>query len=414
MNTIAEVSKTGMAIEQAVRIIDTAMPKGQNLSHEYDYAMSAPLYNLAHSGIEIGLKALIRQLYGDHPGGHNLRNLFRKLKGKDPKRARSLEDTFTDIVNFYTIDTGRWVHFQSLDSYFMEYGSEKLFQAYRYWAIENKDMHHIPLIVHRELLTWLGDYCLWGNQRLTSRRVEYRVRWGVTKGIEKHINHCEICYKNSQNPLQCLMQIQDSSKNEISAKLSDVYYHNSNNGNDECINQALRDIVQHLEESDDPAVQYYVSRLKDLPKGSIPVPDDIELVVNPAGVVRIRNGVTLGTVSQQVDGIWRAQTYWLNVNPKYAKTMDDAMHWILDVSTEIVTVSVDGGPYRSMRAMSPVLLFRSSSENGPWSPYEMKFAVSPHELSVNQHINVKANRYGIIQTAEGIVSTVNGEEVKWG
>ncbi len=44
MTTINEVSKTGMAIDQARGIIDKTMPQVQDLVPEYEYAKRMPLY----------------------------------------------------------------------------------------------------------------------------------------------------------------------------------------------------------------------------------------------------------------------------------------------------------------------------------------------------------------------------------
>ena len=114
-------------------------------SSEYANAKWAPLYALAHWGIENGLKALILQAVGQHPRGHDLYELFRLLESKDASKAKNLEHAFADIANFYTIDVDRWVHFQSLKPYLREFGKDELYEKFRYWALEDKGLYHIPL-----------------------------------------------------------------------------------------------------------------------------------------------------------------------------------------------------------------------------------------------------------------------------
>ena len=413
MTTIDEVQKTGMAIEQARKIIDKAMPQGQDLLPEYDYAMRAPLYNLAHSGIENGIKALIRQVKGCHPGGHNLKNLFRKLKGIASQKARSLEDAFTDIVNFYTIDTGRWMHFQSLDSYFKEYGSEELFEAYRYWALENKCMHHIPLFVHRELLAWLGDYCQWGNRTVTSQRVKQIVLHDVAKGVGKHINRCDICYGKTPGPPIPIPQRSHLSCIQLFRRLIDIWCCYFKVSNDECVKEITYAAVQCLQKSKDPAVRYFANTLQDLPEGSMPKPGDVKLQVDVSGMVRIRNGEALGRLSNTIDGRWSAYTYEYGQPPKFAKTRDDAMYWLVHTCTEMVQISVNGGQNIQKRAICPVDLMPTSSGDGLSSSYKITFADDSHGLSVGQHIKVRDGS-PIPFTASGVIFKVSGAMVEFG
>ena len=419
MNVIDEVSKTGMAIEQAVRIIDTATPEGQDLSPEYDYAMRAPLYALAHWGIENGLKALIWQVEGDHPRGHDLGKLFRRLKRKAPVKAKHLEDAFTDTVNFYTIDKEQWVHFQSLSSYLGEYGKEDRYETFRYWALEDSNLFHIPLFVHRELLVFLEKFCQWGKKYKTSQRVEWRVNWGYLEGKREHVNSCDICLKDYPESMLEILQRLYPSSDKLSCILRDAYNHNFNIGDDDCINRVIIGTVEFLEKCDDPAVKYYADRLKDLPEGSIPLPSDIELdvkwpVADTFGIVKIRNGERLGTIRYSIDSRWCAGGSLSKAGAKFAKTKTDAMNWLVIASTEVVEVTVDRGPHTPKRAMSPVLLTRSRSGDGPWSPYKITFVNHAHGLSVGQHIAVRGGRPIPIGIADGIISRVDGGLVEYG
>ena len=198
-----EVQKTSIDIRETRRIIDDRTPQDPVWLADYDYAKFAPLFSQAHSAIEKGLKALIRQQGEEHPRGHDLGTLFECVKMKAPVQAKYLEDAFTDIVNFYTIDTRRWAHFQSLHAYLKEYGGEDRFKAYRYWALENKDLHHVPLFVQRELLVVLEEWCRDGRKHSISLRVQFIVRNGFSKGLGKHLNkenRCEPCWKNTSGP----------------------------------------------------------------------------------------------------------------------------------------------------------------------------------------------------------------------
>ena len=84
MNAKQEISKVGIAIERARSIIDEAMPRKQNpFLPDYEYARLAPLFALAHWGIENGLKAILSQQKIKYPRGrtgHNLGELIRLSK----------------------------------------------------------------------------------------------------------------------------------------------------------------------------------------------------------------------------------------------------------------------------------------------------------------------------------------------
>ena len=411
LTTIDEVTKTGIAIELVRGIIDKASPEGQDLSPEYDYAMRAPLYNLAHSGIENGLKALIRQVEGDHPGGHNLKNLLRKLKGKAPQKAKFLEEAFNDIVNFYTIDTVKWAQFQSLDTYLKEFGSEDLFETYRYWALEKKDLYHIPLFIHRELLVVLEKLCRWGIEQITSQRVEYSIRYSFVRGVEEHINNCDDCRKDSSKPWLKILNKSFPSATPFSERLRGVNSQDFEIVDDECLNQVICTALEHLATSDDPAVRYFIHTLNDLPEGSVPQLCDVQLEVDESGIVKIRNGDQLGFIHQNIDSRWYAQDFFHKYNPQYAKTKDDAMNWLANECTEIVKVSVNGGPHipkRTMSRPSPLYPDWNDSRLG----YKMTFLNDDQRLSVGQHLEVRSGPH-YYAVDDGIISEISGREVTW-
>ncbi len=413
MTTTNVVSKTGMAIEMARRIIDVSLPQERDLAREYEYAKWAPLYNLAHSGIENGIKALIWQIDGDHPGGHNLRNLLRKLKGKAPKRARLLEDAFRDVVNFYTIDASRWVHFHSLDAYLKEFGSEKRYETYRYWALDNKDLEDIPLFAHRELLAFLERLCQWGQGMFISRRVELDVNRVLLRNIERHANHCATCRKASVGPSITRLLTSFPSVAIIADRINDAYNRKFDNGDDECADKVMQATFECLKTSDDPAVQYYFNRLTDLPKGTEPQPSDVELEIDEHGVVKIRNGEKLGWLHLSIEGLWSALISLPERKARIAKTKEDAMYWLLAERTEIVEVSVDGGAFTPKRAMSSpsYVWVRSESSSSPGC--KITFADESNGLVVGQLLDIRSGSASALEY-NGPITRISGREVFWG
>ena len=338
--------------------------------------------------------------------------------------ANALEHAFTDAVNFYTIDYERWVHFHSLDTYLKEFGTEDRYETFRYWALENRCQDYIPLSIHRELLVAFEKLLGWSHQKITSERVEQFICWSLSVATEKHLYNCHICRKASPNPRLIALNSRRPSCRSFSVRLYDLYSNAIKNG-DDCMNRVIAHAVRNLKDDLDLAVRYLIHTLDDLPKGSVSLPIDVELEpvewrenqtdnIPKADIVKIQNGQTLGHIREFIDGRWLAQAYVPPTNSKYARTKEDAVNWLVEECTELVTVSVDGGPRTTKRAMSPVSLSTYQSGDDTWSPYEIAFADNAHGLSEGQHIVIRGGGTMHIGIADGIVSLVNGGSVEFG
>ena len=123
----------------------------------------------AHLAIERGLKALIADVGGTTEPIHSLNKLYRDLWKYDKDSADFLAEAFGDAVGFfgYDVNAKGFGHFRSLGDYLSKVGTEKAFDALRYWAIGEppKGENPIPYIsppIHRELLR--AVWCLFfGN-----------------------------------------------------------------------------------------------------------------------------------------------------------------------------------------------------------------------------------------------------------
>ena len=419
MTTDDRVSDTGMAIEVARQLIDNAMPQVQDLVPKYEYAKWAPLYLIAHSAFENGLKAILVKLgvrWRRGRDGHDLGKLLQLLRESDSAKAKLLENTFTDTVNFYTIDIGRWVKFQSLDTYLGEFGTSDRYETFRYWALEGRDQKWIPLFIHRELLVVLEKLCRWGIEQITSQRVEDSIRYSFVRGVEEHINNCDGCRKDSSKPWLKILNKSFPSDTPFSDRLRGVNSQDFEIVDDECLNQVIHTALDSLGKSEDPTVRYYIQTLNDLPDGSVTLPSDIQFEVewptDTYGIVKIRNGEKLGTIRYTIDSRWYAQDFFHKYNPRFAKTRDDAANWLLHACTVVVKVSVNGGEYTSRRAMSPPSPGGVGWDDPP-AGHKITFANEAHGLSVGQHLNVRSGLRSAL-VSDGIISKVSGGLVEFG
>ena len=119
---------------------------------------------------------------------------------------------------------------------------------------------------------------------------------------------------------------------------------------DNLVSQTLRDAYKDLQQSKDPAVQYYMSTLTDLPKGSQPRnPEAVPEVdwfdkSHTIGSVETPAGTHLGFIEKHSDGRW-------GISPSedgspgitaIAKASADAKTYLVNRLTKQVTVTVNG------------------------------------------------------------------------
>ena len=130
------------------------------------------------------------------------------------------------------------------------------------------------------------------------------------------------------------------------------------------------------------------------------------------GIVKIKNGVKLGSILYGIDSRWRAPVDMYSLKFRFAKTKDDAMNWLVNKCTETMQISVDGGPRQTIRVMSIQPSLEIDFVDGR-TIYSMTFIYDSHGLSVGQRIDVRSSRYSAL-VHDGIISEVNGGEIEWG
>ena len=244
MNAKQEISKVGIAIERARSIVDQAMPRKQTLFlPDFDYASLAPLYTLAHWGIEIGLKAILLledNQYDPKEDRHDLKKPFQRLKESNSEIANHLIKAFNDTVSFYTIDKCRWKHFKSLDAYLEQYGREDLYVTFRYWALADKELDHIPLFVHRELLVALEKLLGWNHQQVASIRVKRWVRWKFSEEVGGHMRACQSCREALPQSFLELLSDSYPSDTPFREELLSLYNQHAKKADNGCMNRIIR------------------------------------------------------------------------------------------------------------------------------------------------------------------------------
>ena len=173
--------KIQASIKDVISILDSS-PIQPDLIAETNIVKLTNRVPVAHLAIERGLKALLTEAGSSAERTHGLHKLYRVLGGCNQKAADYLATAFEDAVSFfgYNVNTKGFKQFGSLDDYLTKVGTDKAFEALRYWAIGESSqgatpISYISLPIHRELLCAL--WCLFFPTRreTVSTRVEREI-----------------------------------------------------------------------------------------------------------------------------------------------------------------------------------------------------------------------------------------------
>ena len=186
-----------------------------------------------------------------------------------------------------------------------------------------------------------------------------------------------------------------------------------------------------LQQSKDPAVQYYVRTLTYLPKGSQPRNPDAVPEVDwlgkdqTVGMVVTPVGTCLGFIEKYADGGWGiepAEDGLVQIT-EIAKSVADAKHYLVNRLTNSVSV-IAKGESKELRIISekdffPPPTWHPDMENlttmSSHTPtYELEFWDAAHGLHPGEEISVELKLEGeseFISVIEGTVKTVAEQKV---
>ena len=422
------------SIKDVIAILDSA-PIQRDMVPDVNFVQLTNRVPIAHLAIERGFKALITDTGARREKVHSLNALYRDLQRCNEEAARFLAGAFDDAVKFFGINvnaSGRG-HFRSLHDYLSKVGTDKAFDALRYWVIDHPDNRYnpIPYIfvpIHRELLCALA--CLFGPGRkeTVSQRVEDSVWHSMFNGRDMSYTNIDTRKKRSVHAYQAWLINQNKSASSI---LKDAARTNFNGLNDEFIIQTLRAAHQELKESKDPAVRYFALRITYLTKGSQRRNRDAVPDVNwlndaqTFGEVLTSAGTFLGFVEKYADGGWGIQPSesGLAQVADIAETFGDAKHYLVNRLTRQVEVIVNGET-KLLRIVGERRSLFFSVSDAEWTAdcdqidfkkeYELEFWDNTHGLVSGDQIVIKLRRHefpGVIDILEGKVHSIDGHRV---
>ena len=346
--------KIQASIEDVISILDSS-PIQRDWIAETNVVQLTNRVPIAHLAIERGMKALITEAGRSAKPTHGLHNLYRALKEGNQESADYLARAFEDAVRFfgYNVNSKGFKQFRSLDDYLTKVGTDKAFEALRYWAIGESGrgespISYISLPIHRELLCALSCLFLPSLRETVSSRVECEIANAMFNRRDIHYSYDDAGRKQSVARYRNWLFGEHATRR--SALKEAVRRRFTIQDSDEFVSRILSDAYADLQQSKDPAVRYYLRTLTYLPKGSQQrTPDAIPEVewfddMKTNGVVVTPAGTHLGFIRQYADGGW-------GIAPKIegssqvtdvAEAVADAKAYLVRRLTKQVIVTVHG------------------------------------------------------------------------
>ena len=419
------------SIKDVIAILDSA-PIHRDMFGERNIVQLTNRVPIAHLGIERGLKALITRAGITADKVHGLHKLYRALGNCDKKSADYLARAFDDAVTFYGYNPNvkGLRQFRSLAAYLCQVGTDKAFDAMRYWSIEKSSYRDSPFKyispwVHRELLCALWSLIRPDGRETVSERVEREVRDAmytrrqIAQGSEDTDSEQSVLwYKNWLS--QHHTTHRDALKAAVHCKF-DV------KDDDEFVSRILCDAYDDLRQSNDPAVQYDVRTLTYLRRGSQRQhPDAIAKVKwsnrdQTTGKVLTPSGTCLGLIEKYADGSWGIESleYRRDQAAQVAEALKDAQNYLVNRLTKRCTVTVDGESRRLRiidRTGQGVCHDHdwTSDLNSVETRYELEFWDGGHRLQPEDRISIEVQLErpnGIVCVLKGIVTAVEVQKV---
>ena len=415
------------SIVDAIAIFDSA-PIHLDLVPDGNIVQLTNRVPIAHLAIERGLKALIAEAKGSWEHTHGLNGLYRDLAKSDPESTTYLNVAFKDAVSFfgYNVNAKGNGYLRTLYDYLSMVGTEAAFEKFRSWVLGeftkgDSSIRYIRPLLHREIMSALCCLFLPNSRETVSQRVERE----VSKAIEKKLSFIE--GSDKEKSVLWFIDLFKAGDFTPCDALEEASHSKFSFRDEEFISLALREAYGDLQQSDDPAVQYFVRKLGYLPKGSQPPNPGVDPAVewlNKAetrGKVSTPGGTCLGLIERYSDGGWGIKSIaeGLGQVADVANARKDAVNYLANRLTKQVTVTKDGQT-KELRIVNErdSFLYRSGALSGGLSfrapTYDLEFWDAEHGLHLGDVISVELQSdrsSNSVAVLEGTVSGVSDHKV---
>ena len=428
---IMENYKIQESIRDVIRILDSA-PLRPDMVFETNAVQLTNRMPIAHLAVERGLKSLLYRAGKTQKSvrklGHSLNRLYRSLEQNDGESAEFLEEAFQDTAGFfgYNVNLKGFGHFRSLCDYLSKVGTNKHFEAMRYWVIEDPSeadnpIHFICPRTHREILCALNGL-FWPPRETISERTEREVRQAL--GDVSHFVYGPE-ETNKKRSIERYIEWLNSHSNLRHALEEAVTREFVIDANNEFANELTRIAYKKLRQSQDPAVVYYIGTLSYLQRGSQRPPIDAEIrwldEQERRGEVLTPAGTCLGFITWLPNSAWSIEPLesGLAGAKAVAWSRKDATHYLVNRLRREVRVDADA----TSKTLRLVTMGNNIIGSAIWTSdvndldeiYSLEFWDEEHGLRIGnrRRIEIPSDYSSRSVTAlEGVVTAVSEQKVE--
>ena len=398
------------SVEDVIKILENEPPSGGWWLPHLVAAQVMNRVSLAHLSIERTLKFLIYEKGSHAEKIHDLQKLLAELRIHESDTVNFLEEAFQSAVRHYRLKPGakHMTHFQSLEKYLEETGSNEDFQGIRYWELEpSLDkllLRRLFLSIHMELLYALHEILIKPDRpkETVEDRVRRKVRGTLWENTGLGLRTGTIEEKTAQSYWQWLDEFptwEDA--------LADAVHRDFKTSN-EPANAATIKAYTSLLESKDPAVRYFASRLNvipEQPKDIIPCVEWLGQEENTRGTVKSPGGTIIGWILRGPDGIWHTMLFRTGPveEPARANSKTDALCYATNLMSRPAWVTTDGERHElrivgeeryqfQQTGDRPNSSKQEESVTDRTSVFKIAFWDTDHEMEPNKSITIEVPR----------------------
>ena len=330
---------------------DLATAAGTDMAPDYHYAQVAKQMQSGHWAFEIGLKTLIEASDAEYKWTHDLPDLYSQLCSVNPQAFSDLDDVYRDTVKFYRLTELE----DDLAGYLARVGKKEVFERLRYAALDRSQVafRDVPLSqVYFELLAVLRDYEEIGlrTRHFPSRRIDRHVVDAVERSVASDPEEFER-RKAAWEWLCNLLKTDNLAWRDVlhRARQQNFRLEGAENDRVEVLLRGAYEILIGREQNSDvhrdPALDYYLHRIRYVPSGAEQNKGTPEPVLSGRGEndvvaqVSSPSGVSLGLITKLADGAWVADPHSAGNVAFEAK--DDAALYLVRVGTRTLRVYVN-------------------------------------------------------------------------
>ena len=385
--------KQGVAqtLLETIKIIDN-VPLNNDISPEFFTGSFAPRASLLHTALELGMKSLNKdfdQNLKEHRT-HDLIKVYNQIT--NPETKTWLQEAFANAVAFYGFNPNQkqYAHLKNIKAYLEKTGKPDAFSQYRYWALEQKlewlsrELIETTLILNREMARFIAHNLKnygksLGGPFYLSTMIEIEIETRVLQncaGTQEQADQWPVLLNWAKQHPSWLEAMKDAYQQEFNLL-------------NEYAGPVLRKAYSEMGKTDhkeiQPAMTYALSligmKTAECADAQFAVIDESPNA--DSAFIKTPGDNPLGTIRKRHDGRWEVRPWPTNIKaegkPEITARRKDAISLMVEKTTEVITLSLNGNPPTKRRVYLPKGYIGSEVEN-------LEFWSKPEDIKKNDRI----------------------------